>query len=353
MADKFLNLTELSYLWSKIKLALSDKADKTELPTEATDTDLGLVKTNSAESISLNADGQLDVGGRLGQFTGTTGVYNPKTISPNIVKDGSFLLTEATGTSLGSKSLAVSTGSYFKLKVQAPAGATQYQVANTYVNRILCAGAVDGVASVNEASASTKTVNIVSVQINGADFTPDSSANDTANNIVVTVDESLNPDSAFSAGTDIRFYADEGKNGGFSNLFVGQGVGGIGGASVIVGQRVYSKSGNACALVGADIFNQGNGNTVLGRQHISRKNRWLMAGTGHDNSSGRSEAGAVLGQWSLISNDTLFAVGNGTSHTARLNAFEVLADGIVLRSPNGTRYKIAVDDTGNLSTTAL
>lgn len=328
-----LDKTGLQYYHNKVKAGLNTKVNTTDI---ATDTDYGIVKLNPSESITLNNDGQLDVGGRLGQFQGTTGVYSPKTISPNIVKDGSFLLTEASGTSLGSKSLAVSTGSGFTLKVAASAGATQYEVANTYVNRILCAGAVNGVVALNEASAATKTVNIVSVQINGADFTPDSSANDSANNIIITVDESLNPDSVLAKNTNIRMYYDEGKSGGFSNLFVGQGVGGIGGASVIVGQRVYSKSGNACALIGADIFNQGNGNTVLGRQHISRKNRWFIAGTGHDNTSGKSEVGAVFGQWSNITANTVFAVGNGTNHTNRSNTFEILTDGRVKSSGTPT-----------------
>lgn len=326
MSDKFLNLTGLSYLWQKIKGLI------------ASDTEYGMVKLNPNESVTLNTDGQLDVGGRLGQFTGTTGVYNPKTISPNIVKDGSFLLTEASGTSLGSKSLAVSTGSSFALKVAASAGATRYEVANTYVNRILCANLVGGVAALNEASAATRVVNVVSVQINGANFTPDSSANDTTKNIIITTDESVNPDSALSAGTNVRMYYDEGKSGGFSNLFVGQGVGGNGGASVLVGQRVYAKSGNACALIGADIFNQGHGNSVFGRYHISRKNRWFMSGTGHDNTNGRSEAGAAVGQYSIIEADTVFAVGGGTSHTARKNLFEVKADGSVYI--NGTKLNV-------------
>lgn len=319
----------------------------------ASDDTLGVIKLNPNQNIDVNADGQLTVGGRLGQFPGTTGVFSPKTISPALVRNNSFLVTEASGTSLGSKSLAVSTGSTFQLKVAAAAGATQYQVANTYVNRILCAGAVDGVAAVDEASAATKTVNIISVKINNADFTPNSGADDSANNIVITVDESLNPDSSFAAGTNIRMYYNGGKNSGFSNLYVGMAVGSEGGASVIVGQRVFAKSGNACALIGADIFNQGNGNSVFGRQHISRKNRWFMAGTGHDNTSGKSETGAAFGQWSLIDANTLFAVGNGTSHTVRSNAFEVLNDGIVLKSPNGTRYKIAVSNTGTISATKI
>lgn len=320
----FLDKTGLQYFWNKLKNYISSLV--------ATDNSYGQVKLNPNESITLNANGQLDVGGRLGQFPGTTGVYNPKTISPNYVNNGSLLLTEASGTSLGAKSLAVSTGSSFQLKTQASAGATQYVVANTYVNRILCAGVVGGVLALNEASASTRTVNVVSVQINGANFTPDSSANDSTNNIIITTDESVNPDSALSAGTNVRMYYDEGKSGGFSNLFVGQGVGGIGGASVIVGQRVYAKSGNACALIGADIFNQGNGNTVLGRQHISRKNRWFIQGTGHDNTNGRTECGAVFGQYANIQSDTLFAVGNGTSHTARSNAFEIKTNGDVYKN---------------------
>ena len=38
----------------------------------------------------------------------------------------------------------------------------------------------------------------------------------------------------------------------------------------------------------------------------------------------------------------------------RSNAFEVTKDGgVVLKSPNGTRYKIAVDDSGTLSITPI
>lgn len=48
------------------------------------------------------------------------------------------------------------------------------------------------------------------------------------------------------------------------------------------------------------------------------------------------------------------AVGNGTSHTDRSNAFEVTDDsGIVLKSPDASRWKITVDNSGNLTTTAL
>lgn len=291
----------------------------------ATDATAGLIKTNSSESITLNAEGQLDVGGRLGQMSSTTGIYSPKSISPAQVKNGSFLLTEASGTKLGSKSLAVSTGTGINLKTTAQPGATQYVVANTYENRIICAGAVGATVALNESSAAENYVNVTSVQIGGSSFVPNSSADDSSNNIIITTDESINPDSSIS---QIRVYFDEGEAGGFSNLFVGQAVGGAGGASVIVGQKNYSASGNACAIIGASIYNSGNGNALFGRQHISRKNRSMLVGTGHDTTNARAEGVAAFGLWSDLSSETLFAVGNGTSQTVRSNAFEVGSTGI-------------------------
>lgn len=113
--------------------------------------------------------------------------------------------------------------------------------------------------------------------------------------------------------------------------FAGQDVGSNNGngASVIVGQAVCSYSGNANNIVGASIYNQGNGNTIVGRQHISRKNRWFMAGTGHDNTNGKSESGCAIGEWSLISSDTAFCIGNGTNQTNRSNLFEIKTNGDV------------------------
>lgn len=341
---------------------LADKVDKTAYATDDTG---GIVKTNPEESVTLDADGKLNVGGRLGQMPTTTGVYSPKTIRPAVVGDGSFLLTEGSGTNLGNKSLAVSTGKMLTCK-SAAAGSTTYRISNTYQNRIICAMlvAAGGVVALSENEAKAGNyANVVSVLINGSSFVPTSAPNDSANDIVITLDKTVNPS---SATTQIRMYPTERS---FSNLFVGQGVGGKdAGASVIVGQGVFGESGNANSLVGADIYNTGNGNAVFGRQHLSKKNRWLLAGTGHDNGSGKSESGVALGEWSLIQSDTAFAIGNGTSHTARSNLFEIktngdayingtkvlpLSDGIVLKSPNGTRWKIAVDDSGSLYTTAL
>lgn len=347
MSDKFLNSSGLSALRTWILSKLSGKADTTDLPDEATDSVTGTVKLNSSESITLNSDGQLNVGGRLGQMSDSTGIYSPKTISPQSIGSGSFLLTEGSGLSLGNKSLAVVTGSNINLKTQATAGSTTYIVSNTFLNRIFAASAVGATAAVNEATAAEKFVHITSVTLDGSRIVPTSTSSATGD-IIITTDESLNPDSTISA---LRLYL---LGGGFSNLFVGQAVGGSGGASVLVGQRVYSASGNACAMVGADFYNTGNGNALFGRQHISRKNRSFLAGTGHDTTNARSESVSALGQWSdLSSTDILFAVGDGTSATDRSNAFEVRDQSFVIKSANGTKWKVTVDNSGNLITTAL
>lgn len=335
MADSYLNLSGVQRLWSKIKDYIDGAVGlKLDADAIATDSAYGIVKTNSAESVTLNADGQLDVGGRLGQMSNSTGVYSPKTISPSVINDGSLLLTEASGTYLGSKSLAVSTGTGLTCR-SAPAGSTVYRVTNTYVNRLSCSVLLvaDAVAALNEDDAKAGNfARVLSVQRGGADWIPDSSPNSTAqaDDIVITLEKTINPN---AATTSLRVYPAEK---GFSNIYVGQGVGGNGGASVVVGQRVMSASGNACAIIGADIYNTGNGNAVFGRQHISRKNRWFLAGTGHDNTNGRSEGGAAFGQYSLIDANTLFSVGNGTSQVARSNIFEIRADGRVKASGTPT-----------------
>ena len=56
----------------------------------------------------------------------------------------------------------------------------------------------------------------------------------------------------------------------------------------------------------------------------------------------------LSGAWSECTNKTLFAVGNGTSDNDRSNAFEVQSDGIIIKSPNKTKFKISVDDNGNI-----
>lgn len=343
----------LKYLLLKLKAELTTllngKTDKTQL---ATDTEAGLIKLNPNESVTLNASGQLDVGGRLGQMATTTGIFSPKSIVPRNVSNYSFMVTEANGLDFNSaKSFGVITGSNITLKKSAAAGATTYEVANNYANRIVCSALVGGYIALNEDWAkANQCAKVSSVQINGAAYTPDSSANSSANNIIITTETSANPT---SSTTTIRGYGAFGPN-GYSNLAVGQNVsiGASGtGAAAVIGASCRT-SGNWSLVVGNGHYNDQSRNAVFGTNNISRKQNSLLAGQGHDSTNGNNCVAAV-GKWSSITSGTLFAVGNGTSHTARLNAFEVLSDGIVLRSTGGTRYKITVDDAGNLTTTAM
>lgn len=337
----------LMKLRDKLDTLLADKVNNTD---QATETTLGLVKLNEAESVTLNNSGQLDVGGRLGAFPGTTGIFHSKDREPRQVSDFSFLITDAKGMNLAaSRDLAIATGVNLTLTKSHAAGSTTYTVANNYANRIACSVLANGgyVAESEAWSKENQIVAVTSVTIDGATYVPDSSANDSTKPITITVDTTANPTSAVRA---LRVFG--GITGGYCSEYIGQCVGGSVGASLVIGQRVYSKS-NVNAIVAADTYNAGNGNALFGRLHISAKNRWFMAGSGHDNTNGRSEAGAAFGQYSLIDADTLLAVGSGTDHTTRKNAFEVRADGIVLLSPNGSRWLVSVDDSGNLTTTAL
>ena len=343
MADNFLNLTGLQRFKQKLLDYIATLI--------ASDTDYGFVKTNPNKSITLNADGQLEVGGRIGQFPTTTGLFAPNNRDPRNVGNYSFLITDALGVDMSAnRSMAVVSGLGQTCK-RASAGSTEYRISNTYANRLACKMAEGGYASRDEAtSTAEQIVPIISVTINGAAFTPDSSANDTSNDIVIETAETLNPDSAI---TNIRLF---GKMTSYATMHAGNGISsGGGGRNLLLGGGVCKYgSGNDNCLVGNGIYSGGNGNACFGRHHIAAKNRGLFAGTGHDSTNAPSEGASAVGQYSFMDSSTLFAVGNGTSHTDRSNAFEVTSDGgIVLKSPNGTRFKILVDDTGALSATAI
>lgn len=348
MSDKFINSSGLQAITDWIKTKLAGKQDTLS---NATDSTAGVVKTNSAESVTLNSNGQLDVGGRLGAFSGTTGIFHSKDREPRNVKDFSFLITDAKGINLNApRDFALVTGVNLTLTKSHSIGSTTYTVTNNYANRIACAVLANGgYVSQSEAySKDNQIVPVTSVKINGSNFTPDSSPNDTSKPITITTESTANPTSAISA---LRVFG--GITGGYCSEYVGQCVGGSLGASLAIGQRVYSSSNVNC-IVAADIYNTGNGSAIFGRQHINRKNRAFLAGTGHDTTSARSESVSAVGEWSdLSSSEILFAVGDGTSHTERSNAFEVRDQAIVLKSPNGTKYKVTVSDTGTLTTTAL
>lgn len=351
MADKFISLSKLSSIREWVKGLLTSKADKTELPAQATDTMLGLVKTNPGKSIEVNANGQLEVGGRIGQFPGTTGLFAPDNREPRAVGDYSFLITDGMGLALDtSRAFALVSGLGVTCK-SAAAGSTEYRVTNNYANRIICKAAENGYIALSEAVSNVELVKpVVSVTIDGQAFTPDSSANNSSKDIVIKVAETLNPD---AATTGVRIFP---VMKSYSTAHIGNGIASWGGGRnfLLGGGVIKDGSSNDNCIVGNGIYCSGNGNAVFGRYHVVRKNRGFFAGQGHDSTNATGEGVGAVGQYSYIDANTLFAIGNGSSHTARLNAFEVLKDGsIVLRSPNGTRYKIAVDDSGTISTTAV
>lgn len=316
----------------------------------ASDTQAGMVKTDTANGITLNTDGALEVTGRMGQYP-NGGIYYDVDMDPRAVGKYSFLVTDTKGMYMGGeKTLGLVSGAPLQLNVQHQAGTTEYTVANTYTNRIVCKCAENGFASL---ALGGETVSITSVRINGRAFTPDSSPDDPNNSIVITLEKSVNPDTATSR---IYLYA---RMIGNANLFVGQNVASQGGLySSIVGSTLLNTK-NFCTIGGYMNINTGNSCTLLGRQHLNNvgtKNNVTLLGCGHDNAQGIAGVTAV-GLYSNIDANTLFAVGNGTSHTTRSNAFEVRKDGTatvaVLKSPDGTSWKISVANDGTLTTAAL
>lgn len=317
--------------------ALTDYAKKTEIPTKtseltndsgfiteddltkATDEQLGTIKTNTAKGIKLNNDGQLEIAGLLG-VTNDGGLFAPSSITPKNVLAGSLLVTDASGTQLGKKSLSVTTGMTITLLGSHPAGSTSYRVTNNYANRIMLAAFVGGRACLNENSAKDGTVAITSITIDGSEYTPGSESTSTSP-IIIALESSINPNASTAS---IRLYPSQA---GFSNLLFG--IAGVpnnsSGYSLVGGQPALNRS-NASAVIGNKLYNTGNSSLLSGREHINTKQNAFLAGQGHDTTNGADSVAAV-GRFADIKGTTRFAVGIGSSPTNRKNAFEVNADG--------------------------
>lgn len=348
--DKFINLAGLSAIKSWIIEKLAGKANLTDLPSIATDAVAGLVKTNPIENIGINDDGQLTVGGRLGQTT-DLGLYSPVSAEPTKVGRFSLLLSEAKKLSAAHREFIVAGGTNVTLKTTAQAGATQYRVSNTQDNRFVCACFKAGRLAVNEAGARDKTVAIVSVKFaNGSDVTPYFGASENSNDIIITVSETLNPDGTLSA---VRGY---GTWAGSDVVSVGQGNAAGGGKALQVGQSCLSENNNQVLQVGNRSYTSANNTAMLGSDLLNKKQYTLLGGRGHDTTSGKNGV-AAFGLFSDINANTALAVGNGTAYNSRSNIFEVTDDngqtGIVLKAPNGTKYKLSVDNDGNITTSQI
>lgn len=332
-------------------VAITDKANVSDLPSQATDSVLGLVKTNTNQSITLNANGQLEVGGRLGQFP-NGGVYYPGIIEPTNVGSSSFMMTDgAKNLSLAGRNFGIMAGANVTCK-STPAGATEYRVSNTQGNRFTLFAAKGGRAAIDQTDAANNgTALITSIKFaNGNDISAYFGPAENDNDIIVTLERTINPS---AATTKLRVYGTSTSN---DVIVVGQGCGATGGKAISLGQSCFA-GGNQNIAFGNSSIVTANNSVSFGHTNLVNKQFCLAAGQGHDFTNASNGTSAV-GISSQLDSNTAFAVGNGifngNGNITRSNAFEVTKDGgIVLKSSGGTRYKITVDDTGNLTTTAL
>ena len=305
---------------------------------------------NASQSIAINSQGQLEVGGRLGQFP-NGGVFYPTTIEPTNVGASSFLMTDgAKGLSIGGRQFDIMAGANLTCK-SAAAGATQYRLTNSQVNRFACFAGKNGRLAIDQTDAATNgTALITDISFANGDpisayFGPTESDND----IIITVDRTVNPS---AATTKLRIYGASTSN---DVLIAGQGCGASGGKAISLGQSCFA-GGNQNIAFGNSSITTANNSVALGHTHLVNKQFCLAAGQGHDFTNASNGATAV-GIASELKSDTLFAVGGGvfnaTGAITRKNAFEVTSDGGVIvpsSTPGSTKkFKITVDDSGTIS----
>lgn len=289
----------------------------------------GLVKLNPSESITVNENGQLIIGGRLGQFP-NGGLYYPTSADPVNVGNYTLLMSEAKGLSAAHRELIIAGGSTVTLKTTAQAGATQYRISNTQTNRFVCLAWVDGRLAVDEAGAKEKTVAITSVKFaNGNDISAYFGATESNNDIIVTVAETLNPSGTLSS---VRGYGTW-KNADIVSAGQGNYVGG--GKVLQIGQaNVSANNKNQIGMVGIRQYCEGASSFLVGADNINKKAFCALFGQGIDNSNG-PEGLAAFGKYPIISSDTAFVIGNGTAYNARSNLFEIKTNGDIYK--NGVR----------------
>ena len=329
---------------------LSDYVKTTDL---ASDETAGIFKTNSTMSIYLDENGNLVVGGRLGQFP-NGGVFYPDTIEPTNVSTSSFLMTDgAKGLSLGARQFAILAGANLTCK-SAEAGTTQYHLSNTQQNRFACFAGKNGRLAIDQNDAITNgTALITDISFaNGDPISTYFGPTETNNDIIITVERTVNPN---SATTKLRIYGTSTSN---DVIAVGQGVGGDKGKGIGLGQSCFV-GGNQTIALGNSVIVLANNSSGFGHTHLINKQFCFGAGQGHDFTNASNGASA-FGIASDLKSDTAFAVGNGTYHTENMrksNAFEVKKDGsiIVPSSTSGStkKFKITVDDTGIISATEV
>ena len=161
-------------------------------------------------------------------------MYYPTDAEPTNVGNYSLLISEAKNLSSAHRDLVIAGGSNITLKTTATAGATEYRVSNTLNNRFMVSCFRGGRLAKSEADAKNKTVGVVSVKYaNDSDCIPYFGADEPDNDIIITVDESLNPDIELS---QVRGYGT--WNTAVDVISAGQGCRSQGGKVLQVGKVV-------------------------------------------------------------------------------------------------------------------
>lgn len=269
---------------------------------------------------------------RLFGISADGGLYFPPSITPYRVAKNSVLISEATNIDVAdNRTLALFGGLPITLQSTASAGATRYEIPNTFANRFSAAAARNGYATINANTAGELTVNITAVYLandpNRTPLVPYSGITENNNPIVIETAASANPEQAIS---EIRLYGSVTSN---SSLFCGQDIG-TGGVTNIgkilsLGQSQLALDGNNL-MVGNGIFTSARRVALIGADIINTVEGACMTGQGHDSTLGTFDGLAAHGNYSDIQPDTAFAIGNGISNTVRSNLFEIKDDGSIL-----------------------
>lgn len=156
--------------------------------------------------------------------------------------------------------------------------------------------------------------------------------------ITLTFAESLNPNTATTRLT-LGITLDTSSRGviavgngiysnGSSSVLAGTAVGNSGQNVLAVGQNVQN-SGNSSIVAGIRNRNAGVRSIVAGSRSLNTQTDAAVFGRGH-NTTGTNPGIAVMGNYSDLDSDTLFAVGNGADDDNRSNAMEVTKTGEIL-----------------------
>ena len=128
---------------------------------------------------------------------------------------------------------------------------------------------------------------------------------------------------------------------------------------IALGQNCYSNDDAGIAMGYGSYVRYGTGSAAIGYEAVAKDGIGAVA---LNQSTANGLYQTTMGQFNVVDNNQQYylIVGMGSSDSSRANAFAVRKTGeaecfagIILHSPNGTLYKITVDDSGTLTTAAV